>query len=97
MAVENPTNATTSIHGGFSITTLTALLPSFTGFRGLLTLFLMGCVFEMCRRFAPHAWEALVDSFWVTIEFDEDDRSYRECLLAIAMSPLPGADHVLSP
>jgi len=70
MAFENPTNITDT------------LLP-FTGFQGWLTLILIGSVFGICQRVAPQAWDAIVDLFWVTIEFDEvDHRSYRECLLA---------------
>jgi len=91
---------------GFSITTLTTPLPYFTGFQGWLTLSLIVCVFGICQRVAPQVLDAIVDSFWVTIEFEEDDHSYRECLLvtpavqlrlvtstiAFVMPPLPSAE-----
>jgi len=75
-----------SLPEGSSTTTLTTLLPSFTGFQGWLTLSLIGCVFGICQKVVPQAWEAVVDSFWVTIEFEGDDDSYRECLPASAIA-----------
>ena len=91
MAFENPANVTGSLPEGFSTTTLTTLLPAFTGLQGWLTLSLIGCVFGICQRVAPQAWDAIVDSFWITIEFHQVDRSYRGCLLATPalMPPLP--------
>jgi len=97
MTLEDPTDVAGSLPE-FSIKTLTALLPSFTGFQGWLTLSLIGCIFGICQRVAPQAWDAIIDSFWVTIEFREWDPSYRECLLAAPalMPPLPGTDHAFS-
>ena len=96
MTLDDPTDVAGSLPE-FSIETLTALLPSFTGFQGWLTLSLIGCIFGICQRVVPQAWDTIVDSFWVTIEFGERDPSYSECFLAAPalMLPLPGADHVL--
>ena len=99
MAFENTTDIAGSLPE-FPITTLTTLLSSFTGLQGWLTLILIGSVFRICQRIAPHAWDAILDLFWVTIEFDQlDDEgtSYRECLFTAPalMPPLSGADHAL--
>jgi len=94
MASENPANAAGSLPEGFSIATLTALLPSFTGLRCWLTLILIGSILGICQRVAPQAWDAIVDLFWVTIEFDSADwgGGYGGCSLATSLPHLSGAD-----
>ena len=61
-----------------SIATLATILLSFTGFQDWLKLFLIGGIFETCRRFAFQAWHAVVDSFWITVDFEDGDDSYGE-------------------
>ena len=39
---------------------MTILLSSFTGFRGWLAIFLVGCVSGICQMVAPKAWDAIV-------------------------------------
>ena len=63
-----------------SIATLATILLSFTGFQDWLKLFLIGGVFETCRRVAFQAWHSLVDSIWITIDFEDGDDSYGEHL-----------------
>jgi hypothetical protein len=33
-------------------------------------------VFETCRRLFYYSWSKVVDSFWITAQFHEDDASY---------------------
>ena len=97
----NPINiADTPTEGPF-IATLSTILPSLTGFQGWLTLFLICCAFEMCRRATFQAWDSILASFWTTIDLEGDSRSYGEYLLAApasvaaAVSPSPDLDHTL--
>ena len=96
---ENLTNITNPLTEGPSITTFATILPSFTGLQGWLTLFLIYCVFETCRKVAFQAWGTVLASFWITIDLTQGNRSYGEYLLAApastaaAMSPPPGADY----
>jgi len=74
----NFTNITNTLAGEPSILTLATTLLSFTGFQDWLKLFLIGGVFETCRRIALQAWDSIVDSVWITVDFDEADDSYRK-------------------
>lgn len=77
---KNLTNITNTHAEGHSIAhaTLATLLPSLAKFQGWLTLFLICCAFETCRRVTFHAWGSILTSFWITIDLDEGNRSYGE-------------------
>jgi len=74
----NLTNITNTLAEKPSIATLATVLFSFTGFQDWLKLFLIGGVFETCRRASLQAWDSIVDRFWVTVDFEEGDDSYGE-------------------
>jgi chaperone BCS1 len=76
----NLTNITNSLVEKPSIATLATVLLSFTGFQDWLKLFLIGGVLETCRRIVFQAWDSIVDSFWITVDFEEGDDSYGEPL-----------------
>jgi mitochondrial chaperone BCS1 len=58
------------------LSSLIALLFSFSALRDWLKLVLIGGVFETCRRLFYYSWNKVVDSFWITAQFHEDDASY---------------------
>jgi len=64
--------------------------PSFatlaTELKRWLKLFLVGGAFETCRRVTFQAWDAIIDSFWITIDFEQSDRSYGKYLQAAPAS-----------
>ena len=76
----NLTNITNSLAERPSIATLATVLLSFTGFQDWLKLFLIGGIFETSRRVAFHAWYSIVDSLWITVDFEDGDDSYGGCL-----------------
>ena len=78
--------------------TLAAVLPLFAGFKRWLELFLVGCVFEMCRRVIFRLWDGILDSFWITVDIEEysfSRASYGECFPATPTltATMPLADH----
>lgn len=91
----NLTNATNTLAEKPSIATLATVLFSFAGFQDWLKLFLIGGIFETCRRTVLYAWHNIVDSFWMAIDFEEGDDSYRECL-RLSVSPA-GSSIVTAP
>ena len=74
----NLTKITDSLAERPSIVTLATILLSFTGLQDWLKLFLIGGVFETCRRLAFQAWHDVVDWCWITVDFEEGDDSYGE-------------------
>ena len=72
----NLTTITNSLTEKPSIATLATLLLSFTEFQDWLKLLLIGGIFETCRRVVFQVWHAIVDSFWVSVDFEEYDDSY---------------------
>ena len=82
-----PANLTTNdnpLAGKPLIATLATALLSFTGFQGWLKLFLIGAIFETCRRI--HAWGSIVDSFWITVDIEEYNWGYCEYFPATSAS-----------
>ena len=86
----NLTNNDYSLAGKPSIASLATVLLSFTRFQDWLKLFLIGAIFELCRRVSFQAWDSIVDSFWITLDFEESDRSYGEYLPASTSVALAG-------
>jgi hypothetical protein len=88
-----------------SIATLASVVFSSTGFQDWLKLFLVGGVFEACRRIALRAWRRAFDSFWITVDFEEGDDSYGGCsllhrpagcaMIAASTPPVSGTDSFL--
>jgi chaperone BCS1 len=58
------------------LSSLVALLFSFSALRDWLKLIVIGGFFETCRRFAFSAYRNVIDSFFITAYFEEDDCSY---------------------
>ena len=82
-----PANLTTNdnpLAGKPFIATLATVLLSFAGSHGWLIPFLIGAISETCRR--VHAWGSIVDSFWITVDIEEGNRSYCEYLIATSTS-----------
>lgn len=80
----NLTNITTTLAEKPSVATLATVLLTFTGFQDWLKLFLIGGVFETCRRVFFQVWYSVVDSLWITVDFEEGDDSYGEDLTLLA-------------
>lgn len=76
----NLTSIAESLTDKPSIATLATILLSFTGFQDWLKLFLIGGIFETCRRLVFQSWHTLVDRFWITVDFEDGDDSYGEHL-----------------
>ena len=96
----NLTNITTTLAEKPSLTTLATVLLSFTGLQDWLKLFLIGGIFETCRRVVSQAWNNIVDLFWVTVDFEEGDDSYGENLappvgrlITTVMPPVSCTEH----
>jgi len=73
-----------SLAGKPITTTLAAVLLSFAGFQGWLFLFLIGAIFKACQR--VRAFGSIVDSFWITVDFQEGNRSLGKCLPAVVQT-----------
>lgn len=58
------------------LSSLIALLFSFSALRDWLKLIIIGGFFETCRRFGFYLYYKLIDSFWITAYLDENDSSY---------------------
>ena len=96
----NLTNITNTLAEKPSIATLATILLSFTGLQDWIKLFLIGGIFETCRRVVLQAWHNIVDSFWITVDFEDGDDSYGESLVPPAghsitavTPPVSGAEH----
>ena len=84
----NLTSIADSLTDKPSIATLATILLSFTGFQDWLKLFLIGGIFETCRRLAFQSWHSVIDRFWITVDFEDGDDSYGE-YLRISSAPAP--------
>lgn len=80
-------NLTNTLAEKPSIATLATVLLSFTGFQDWLKLFLLGGVFETCRRTAFQAWDYVVDSLWITVDLEEGDDSYDWMMVWLSQHP----------
>ena len=59
-----------------NLSSILSFLLSFAALRGWLELFVIGGIIETSRRCALRLWAALIESFWLTACFDENDISY---------------------
>lgn len=76
-----PSTAVTSLAAPSDLFSMITMLASFSALRDWLKILLVGGVIETCRRLFFGSWESLIDSFWITVTFDEDDVSYSESFL----------------
>ncbi|KAF9779458.1 P-loop containing nucleoside triphosphate hydrolase protein [Thelephora terrestris] len=83
----NLTKIASTFAGKSSIATLASVVFSSTGFQDWLKLFLVGGVFEACRRTALRAWRRAFDSFWITVDFEEGDDSYDWMMVWLSQHP----------
>ena len=74
----NFTNFVNALAEKPSITTLATILLSFTGLQDWLKLFVIGGIFETCRRMIFRWWYDISDWIWITVDFEEGDDSYGE-------------------
>ena len=78
---EDFTTITNTIADKPSIATLATALLSLTGIQDWLKLFLIGGVLETCRRTLLQAWQNILDSIWISVDFEDGDDSYGGSLL----------------
>ncbi|KAF7985177.1 hypothetical protein HWV62_7770 [Athelia sp. TMB] len=70
-----------------SLPALFSLLLSLPGLRDWLKLLLLGSVFEAFRRFSSIIWSTIIDSFFITAQFKEEDCSYDWMMVWLAKQP----------
>ncbi|KAF9649610.1 P-loop containing nucleoside triphosphate hydrolase protein [Thelephora ganbajun] len=83
----NLTNITNTLTEKPSIANLATVLLSFTGFQNWVKLFLIGGVFETCRRVVFRAWDTIVDSVWITVDLEDGDDSYDWMMVWLSQHP----------
>lgn len=97
--VDEPSNTTTT-NGTASATPITsspliptdlsslvAFLYSFAALRDWLKLLVIGTFFEACRRFSFSLYHKIIDSFFLTVYFKEDDSSYDWMMFWLSRQP----------
>lgn len=60
----------------FALSSLITMFLSFSALRDWLKLIVIGGLIESCRRMCFSLWSHVVESFWLSASFDEDDESY---------------------
>ena len=88
-----PSNGAFSIHANSTVTNATsasgvddssgplyALFAMFTlsSMPEWLNLIIVGGIIEISRRLFYNLWDLAINSFWVTISFDDEDTAYSE-------------------
>jgi chaperone BCS1 len=58
------------------VSSLIAMLFSFSALRDWFKLIVIGGFIETCRRFIFYAWRTALNAFWITAHFDENDSTY---------------------
>ncbi|TFY66502.1 hypothetical protein EVG20_g4583 [Dentipellis fragilis] len=69
------------------ITSLFKFIYSFGALRDWLRLIVIGGVLEMCRRLYFHYYDAFVDSFFITADFESDDLTFTWIMHWLASLP----------
>ncbi|KAJ7217406.1 P-loop containing nucleoside triphosphate hydrolase protein [Mycena haematopus] len=69
------------------LSSLFALLASFSALRDWMKLVVVGGVIEMCRRFFFGGYAKIVNSFYLTACFDEQDTSYTWMMVWLSKQP----------
>jgi mitochondrial chaperone BCS1 len=70
-----------------SFPSLISLLLAFPGLRDWLKLIIIGSVLETCRRFYSSIWSSVVNSFFITAQFKEEDSSYDWIMVWLSKQP----------
>ncbi|KAF9259866.1 P-loop containing nucleoside triphosphate hydrolase protein [Marasmius fiardii PR-910] len=92
----SPTNntegatSTSSLFDGSMPGNILAIFPflfSFSALRDWVKIFLIGGLFETCRRWFGYVYEKVVDSFYMTAVFDQDDVSYQWMMVWLSTQP----------
>lgn len=81
-------NATTGPHATFTsatapinlVSTIFKIFFSASALRDWAVLLVIGSLFETARRLLRSTWYTLIDAFFITAVFDEDDASFRTSL-----------------
>jgi chaperone BCS1 len=58
------------------VSSLIAMLFSFSALRDWFKLIVIGGFIETCRRFIFYVWRIALNAFWITAHFDESDSTY---------------------
>lgn len=59
-----------------NLSSILSFLLSFAALRDWLKLIIIGGIIETSRRCGLRLWATLIDSFWLTACFDDNDTSY---------------------
>ncbi|KZP19387.1 P-loop containing nucleoside triphosphate hydrolase protein [Athelia psychrophila] len=70
-----------------SLPGLFSLILSLPGLRDWLKLLLLGSIFETFRRFSSIIWSSIVNSFFITAQFKDEDCSYDWMMVWLAKQP----------
>ncbi|KAI6130160.1 P-loop containing nucleoside triphosphate hydrolase protein [Pisolithus croceorrhizus] len=85
----NGTSPSNTVSGGplKRLTTIISALASVSALRDWAFLLVIGSLFEVARRALSSFWTSLVDAFFITAVFDEDDASYQWILAWLSKQP----------
>lgn len=85
----NGTSPSNTLSGGpfKRLTAITSMLASTSALRDWAFLLVIGSLFEVARRGLSTFWTSLVDAFFITAVFDEDDASYQWILAWLSKQP----------
>lgn len=91
--VNGTTTATTSSDPS-AFADIAKTIASFSIARDWIKLFVLGTVLETIRRFADSAWTSLLDSFFLTAQFESDDDAYNWMMVWVSKQPMKKARDV---
>ncbi|KAI6116818.1 BCS1 N terminal-domain-containing protein [Pisolithus croceorrhizus] len=85
----NGTSPSNTVSGGplKRLTTIISALASVSALRDWAFLLVIGSLFEVARRALSSFWTSLVDAFFITAVFDEEDASYQWILAWLSKQP----------
>lgn len=85
----NGTSPSNTLSGGpfKRLAAITSLLASASALRDWAFLLVIGSLFEVARRGLSTFWTSLIDAFFITAVFDEDDASYQWILAWLSRQP----------
>jgi mitochondrial chaperone BCS1 len=82
-------NLTSSSSQSFPLlpSSLVTLFLTFPALRDWLRLIVIGGILETCRRCFFSVWSSVVDSFFITAQFKEEDSSYDWMMVWLSKQP----------
>ncbi|KAI0686404.1 P-loop containing nucleoside triphosphate hydrolase protein [Cytidiella melzeri] len=83
----NATEAVAGVSSPLSLSSIFSLLLSFAALREWLKLLVIGGAIETTRRCCLRLWTAVVESFWLTACFEQNDNSYSWALYWLSKHP----------